>query len=162
VLTLLELPNLLGALEQLQQTAEAERVVGMATVVEALVARLGRPQALARAARVRAAATEQLGAWGHARYLAGSAEGERLHESGRFRPALEAARVLLSRAEAAGEAAYPEAAYDLATCYFRLGRALKVGGDAGAALAPLAEARQRFQKLANAGNANAAHMASVT
>src|SRR5262249_3135110 len=153
VLTLLELPNLLGALEHLQQTADAERVVGMATDVEALVASLGRPQALARATRVRTAATERLGAWGHARHLAGGAEVDRLLESGRFRAAVEAARALLRRAEAAGEAAYPEAAYDLAMCYFRLSRALEMGGDAGAALTPLAEARQRLQKLADAGDA---------
>src|SRR5205807_1246871 len=95
--------------------------------VEGLVARLGRPQAVARAVKVRAAATERLGAWSGARFLAESADLERLLASGRFRAALEAARALLSRAEAAGEGAYPGAAYDLAGCYFNLGRALRMG-----------------------------------
>jgi hypothetical protein len=40
----------------------------------------------------------------------------------------------------------------LALCHFRLGRALKMSGDPQSALTPLAEARARFQKLAEAGN----------
>jgi len=50
-LTLLELPNLLAMLDWLQDRWSPERVVGLATDVEQIVANLGRPQALARSTR---------------------------------------------------------------------------------------------------------------
>ena len=69
-LTLLELPNLLAMLDWLQARWPPERVVGLAQNVERLVAELGRPQALARATRVREQAAQKLGDWSHARFLA--------------------------------------------------------------------------------------------
>ncbi|MBI2926926.1 MAG: tetratricopeptide repeat protein [Verrucomicrobia bacterium] len=87
---------------------------------------------------------------------------QRLLDAGRAADAVPAARRLLARAQAAGESAFPEAAYDLALAHLSLGRALRRSGDPQSALTPLAEARLRFQKLADAGNQSAARMASAS
>ncbi|HLE82709.1 MAG TPA: TIR domain-containing protein [Thermoanaerobaculia bacterium] len=158
-LTLLDLPNLLPALEHLARQAPPERVVDLADSLERLLAELGRPKALARASRVRERAAAGLGEWSHARFQADFAAIDRLFEAGRSGEAVKAARGLLAQAEAAGEAAFAEAAYDLALCHFRLGCALGGSGDAAAALASLAEARGRFETMADAGIDAAARMA---
>jgi len=158
-LTLLELPNLLEMLAWSLGRQAAERVVTLAGQVERLVAHLGRPQALARATRVREQAARALGEWSHARFLAEYAAIERMTERGDLPAAYAAVQELLAKGLAVGEAAYPGAAYDLAMMHFRLGRTLQIGGAAEAALIPLAEAQRRFQALADAGDKNAEHMA---
>jgi tetratricopeptide (TPR) repeat protein len=102
-----------------------------------------------------------LGEWSHASFLAESAKIDRLLDRGDLPSAYEAAQQLLDRSLAAGEEAYPEAKYDIAMAHIRLGRVLNMGGAAEAALPPLAEARRRFQALADAGGAAAAGMASA-
>ena len=166
VLTLLELPNLLAALDALsaalaEESAEAEQVVDMATSLEGLLEYLGRPRALDRVVRMRGEAAKKLGDWSHALHEAESAKIDRLLGAGRFGEAVEHARALAGRATAAGEAAYAEAAYDLAMASFKLGRALKRSGDAEAALASLGDARKHFSRLAASGDADAEGMASV-
>ncbi|MEK7405603.1 MAG: hypothetical protein AAB225_10895 [Acidobacteriota bacterium] len=69
------------------------------------LANLGRPRALALAAKIRAGAAERLG-WGRARFEAERAGVERLLDEGRLHEAVAAARALLAMAEAAG--AYEE------------------------------------------------------
>jgi tetratricopeptide (TPR) repeat protein len=160
-LTLLELPNLLALLNHAADTLPPEEVVDLAYRVEALFARLSRPQALALAVRVRAAVAQRLGAWSHAQYLNADKNIDRLLEQGDFPAAYAAAQQLLARCQSTGADAYPGAAYDSAMAYFLLGRVLKRGGAAEEALAPLAEAQQRFQSLAEEGNASAANMASA-
>ena len=145
-LALLELPNLLPALERLRGTADAARVVGIATQIETLLKNLGRPRALARAARIREGAAKELGEWGHARFLADGAAVDRLADAGRYSEAVQAARASLEQAQAAGEHAFPEAAYDLAMAHFSLGRTLVMAGAAGAALEPLAAAGGQVAK----------------
>ena len=159
-LTLLELPNLLAALEHLSPTADVARVIEMATSLEGLVAHLGRPKIMARAEKVRADAVQRLGGWSHARFQAGRAAVERLLDAGRHAEAVTSASSLLQHAEAAGESAYERAAYDVATAHFVLGRALQMSGEAERALAHLEEARKRFQTLADAGNQGALGMMS--
>ncbi len=161
VLTSLDLANLLGALEHLAATAEAELAVGVATQIEGQLQFLGRPKALARASRARAVAAAKLGGWSHARCLADSQAVDRLLDAGRFPEAIAAARAVLARAQAAGEGAYGAAAYDTALAHLRVGRAVRMGGDAASALAFLDQARDRLQRLAGAGNLNAAAMASA-
>ncbi len=161
-LTVLDLANLLAALEHVGATASAEAVVAMAGRIESLLQPVGRPRALARASRVREAAMAGLGEWSHARFIAESEAVDRLIEAGRFAEAVAGAQSILERAQAAGEAAFAEAAYDMAVAYFRLGRALRMGGNAAAALEPLREARQRFQALADGGTVTAARMASAS
>ena len=160
-LTLLELPNLLRMLAWAQENLPPEQMVGLAGQMETLLAQLGRPQALAQATQVREGAAQALGQWSHARYLTESANVRRLLERGDLPGAHVAARQLLQRCLAGGEGAYPGAAYDIAMAHFSLGRVLRFMGAAEAALAPLAEAQQRSQRLADAGNTSAARMASA-
>ena len=161
VLTVLELPNLLAALDALHASAEAVTVVDMATSLEGLLEYLGRPQALARVVLVREASAERLGDWSNARFNAESAKIDRLLQAGRFAEAEGLARALVRRAESAGESAYAGAAYDLAMASFRLGRVLRMSGSADAALASLRDARERFSQLAASGDAGAEGMAAV-
>jgi tetratricopeptide (TPR) repeat protein len=160
-LTLLEFHNILAMLDWLQARWPSERVVDLAQKVERLVANLGRPQALARATRVREQAGQKLGDWSHASFQSEASNIDRLLERGDLPEAHTATKQLLEKCFAAGETAFPQAAYDIAEAYFRLGRVLQMGGAAEAALAPLAEAQRRFQELVNAGDANAKRMAAV-
>jgi tetratricopeptide (TPR) repeat protein len=160
-LTLLELPNLLEMLAWSLGRQAAERVVKLAGQVETLVANLGRPQALARATRVREQAARALGEWSHAQFLTEDATIDRLTERGDLPTAYAATQELLAKGLAAGEAAYPGAAYDLAIMHARLGRVLSMGGAAEAALAPLAETQRRLQALADAGDKSAERMAGA-
>jgi len=161
-LTLLELPNLLAMLDWLQDRWSPERVVGLATDVEQIVANLGRPQALARSTRIREKAAQKLGDWSHARFVSESSHIDRLLERGDLPAAHAAAQELLGKCLGAGEKAFHEAAYNTAHAHVLLGRVLKSGGAAEGALAPLEEAQRRFQELANEGNARAERMASAT
>ncbi len=160
-LTLLELPNLVALLAWIQDKAPPSQVIALASAVEALLANLGRPQALAQATAARERAARALGAWSPARFLAESANIDRLLERGDLPAAHDAAQKLLQRSLAAEEAAYPGADYDVAWAHFKLGRVLNMGGAAEAALQPLAEARRRCQALADAGDTGAERMASA-
>ena len=160
-LTLLELPNILAVLAWFQETALPEKAVAVATRVEALLAPLGRPHALAQATAVRAQADQALAEWSHARFSAESQNIDRLRECGDLHAAYTVAQRLLERYLAAGDAAYQGAAYDIAVAHYHLGRTLASLGAAEAALHPLTEAQQRFQVLAEAGNAGASHVAAV-
>jgi tetratricopeptide (TPR) repeat protein len=160
-LTLLEMPNLMAMLRWMQQRDAPEVVVEVAQRVEALLSRLGRAQALAEATRVREQAAERLGKWSHARYLTESAGIDRLLEGGSLQSAYTAAQQLLQLSLEAGEEAFPEADYDIAVAYVKLGRVLKRGGAAEEALTQLTEGQRRFQALADAGNTNAEVMAAT-
>ena len=81
-LTLLELPSLLTMLAWAEEEMLAEDVVDLASQVERLLAEMGRPQALAVVTRVREGAARALGEWSHARFLAESANIDRLRERG--------------------------------------------------------------------------------
>jgi len=150
----------LAVLAWLQETALPEQVVEVATRVEALLARLGRPHALAQATAVRAQAAQALAGWSRAGFHAESENIDRLEERGDLHAAYTAAQRLLERCLAVGDAAYQGAAYDVAYAYWHLGRTLLSLGDAEAALQPLTEAQQRFQMLAETGKTSASRMAS--
>jgi tetratricopeptide (TPR) repeat protein len=154
-LTRLELPNLLAMLSRTQERAAPEVVVNLADSVETLLSNLGVPQALTRATQAREHAARRLGEWGHARYLTESAGVDRLLERGEMQAAHTAARELLERCLAAGEEAYPGAAYDIAYTYWLIGRVLNMGGAAESALAHLEEALRRLKVLAEAGQRDA-------
>jgi tetratricopeptide (TPR) repeat protein len=160
-LTLLELPNILAVLAWFQETALPEKAVAVATRVEALLAPLGRPHALAQATAVRAQADQALAEWSHARFSAESQNINRLRERGDLHAAYTAAQRLLERCLADGDAAYQGAAYDIAVAYYHLGSTLASLGAAEAALHPLTEAQQRSQVLVEAGNAGASYVAAV-
>jgi hypothetical protein len=152
--TLLELASFLAALEHLAESGSPERVVALATNLEALQTPLNRPRALARVVEIRAAIAQRLGEWSHARFLAEATAIERLIDKGHYREAVAAAQALHTKREATGEA-YDGAAYDGAVAQVTLGRALRRSGGAEVGLPQLESARQRFERL------NQARMGSV-
>jgi tetratricopeptide (TPR) repeat protein len=162
-LTLLELPNLLALLVWLPERATLETVIDLALRMERLLANLGRPQALAQATHARERAMQRLDttAWTRHHFLSESANIDRLLERGQLPAAYQAAQALLVRALSSGAQAYPRADYDIAMAHKHLGDVLRMGGAAKTALPPLAEARRRFEALADAGNTSATRMASV-
>jgi tetratricopeptide (TPR) repeat protein len=103
-----------------------------------------------RVARVREAAAAALGeGWSHARFEASRTRIEQQLAAGQLREALAGAQQLLHQAQAAGEAAYADADFDLANAFILLGRVLKTGGGAEQALPLLQEAGRRFEAIAN-------------
>ncbi|MBZ5618687.1 MAG: tetratricopeptide repeat protein [Acidobacteriia bacterium] len=153
-LALLELPNLLAMIEHIRKTAEAERVVELATHIEALIAPLGRARALARVVEIRSDAARRLGAWSHVQFDAERIAIDRSMDHGRIREATDLARSLLAKMNVAGDAVYEEAPYDIAGAHFTLGRALKLSGASEEAVEHLDEAHRRFQKLGAASMMN--------
>lgn len=171
-LLLLELPNLLAALRawcaameaaahppatgpaaHLLPDATPEAVINFAIQMEGLLAPLGRREALAEAAALRTRAARLHAAQPdrgltHAAFLAAGATIDRLLGAGRFAEAARAAQALVQQCEAAPDDAFPLLAGDRAQAHATLGRALKKAGDPRAALAPLAQARERFESLA--------------
>jgi tetratricopeptide (TPR) repeat protein len=155
-LTLLELPNFLAALAYLGRNRPPEFVVELATSLEQIVAKLNRPKGLARIVEIRIAAARNLAELSHAQFEAERASVDRLIDQGRLEEAVQAARALNSRCEAAGKAGYEGAAYDGAVAQITLGRALQKSGDAQAAIPHLEQARDRFERLNRSGMAGAA------
>jgi len=162
-LTLLELPNLFALLDRSQAVADPETTIARATYLYGLLQRLGKPRLLERVARVREAAAAALGEGpSHASFLASLSRIEEQLAAGQLREALAGAQQLLQQAQAAGEAAYVYADYDLAMACILLGRVLQIGGGAQQALPLLQEAGWRFEAIANATDNKAAErMASV-
>lgn len=154
-LTLLELPNLLAALEGVLARLGPEESVEFVICLESLLADLGRSAALKRVVAVRTQAAQLLPVWGHARFQAERMAVERLLGEGNLPAALMKAKTLLEKSQAVGEASYPEASYDMAMAHFLLGRVLKVSGNPQAALGHLVESRQRFQALGEPGQSMA-------
>ena len=157
----LELPNLLALLRDNQQSAPAEQTARIASQLEQLLASLGIASALAEAAAARERASQALLGWSRARFETERLRIERLRDSEALEEALQAARQLLRQCQEAGADAYPGAGYDQARAHFQLGKLLKMASAAEPAARELAEARQQFQALAEAGNASAARMAAV-
>jgi tetratricopeptide (TPR) repeat protein len=162
-LTLLELPNLFALLDRTQAVAEPETTIERATSLYSLLQGLGKPRLLERVARVREAAAAALGEGpSHARFQASRTRIEQQLAAGQLREALAGAQQLLQLAQAAGEAAYADADYDLAMACFSLGRVLKEGGRAQQALPLLQEAGRRFEAFAlKRPGVGAERMASV-
>jgi tetratricopeptide (TPR) repeat protein len=156
-LTLLELPNLFALLDRSQAVADPETTINRSTSLYSLLRNLGKSRLLERVARVREAAAAALGeGWSHARFEARRTRIEQQLAAGQLREALAGAQQLLQQAEAAGEAAYAGAEYDLAMAFVLLGRVLRIGGGAQQALPLLQEAGRRFEAIANANDNKAA------
>jgi len=147
-LTLLEIPNLFALLDRSQAVADPETTIDRATSLYSLLQSLGKPRLLERVARVREAAAAAVGeGWSHARFAASSSRMVQQLEAGQLREALVGAQQLLQEAQAAGEAAYAEAEYDLAVAFFWLGRVMRVCGGVHQALPLLQEAGRRFETI---------------
>ncbi|HEV7401972.1 MAG TPA: tetratricopeptide repeat protein [Chthoniobacteraceae bacterium] len=148
-LTVLELPNLFALLDLVQRAGHPEATIDLATSLYSLLQMLGKPRLLERVGQVRdaaAAALEKQGdAWNHARFQAARTRVEQQRGGGQLRAAFDGAQQLLQRARTAGEQAYPNADYDLATACFLLARLLQTAGGSEQAVPLLDEARQRFE-----------------
>jgi tetratricopeptide (TPR) repeat protein len=148
-LTVLQLPNLLALLDLVQRAGDAEATITLSTLLYSLLQFLGKPRLLERVGQVRDLAAATLGdAWNSARFQAMRTRIEQQLGSGRMREAVEGARELLQRARVAGEAAYPDADYDLAIAVFFLARMERLAGMVDEAMSLLDEARQRFEAVA--------------
>ncbi|MBF0340315.1 MAG: tetratricopeptide repeat protein, partial [Magnetococcales bacterium] len=154
-LTLLELPNLLAALEQGEERLSPEGAVAFAAGLEQLLADLGRPAALARAVEARTRAAARVPAWGKARFEAERLTVKRLLAAGNLPEAHEKAQRLLRQCQTGGD--YPGADHDLAMAHTLLGQVLRAAGQAGEALECQVAARRLF---ANLGGENGQRMAS--
>lgn len=164
-LTLMGLPNLVAFLNRVQAAGDAETTISLSTTLQLLLQNLGRPWLLARIAQARDAAARSLAdvAWSHARFEAERARCEQLLTAGHVSEALSETQKLHDMMLAAGEEAYGDADYDLATACWMLGRTLQQSGYAGAALPLLEEARRRFEAVEQrAPGCGAARMASVS
>jgi tetratricopeptide (TPR) repeat protein len=149
-LTLLELPNLFALLDRSQAVADPDTRIQQATSLYSLLQALGKLRLLERVARVRDAAAAALGErLSHARFEASRTRIQQQLAAGQLREALAGAQQLLQQAQAAGEAAYVSADYDLAMAYFFRGRVLHIGGGSEQALPLLQEAGRRFEAIAN-------------
>ncbi|MBF0162851.1 MAG: tetratricopeptide repeat protein [Magnetococcales bacterium] len=147
-LTLLDLNNLLAGLELAASQWPAERVLPWVSDLNAALRDLGKPSALRQVESVRARLVGQLGeGWSHLRFITEQGHIENRGQEGDMGGALTSAQSLLQRCLAAGEAAYPEAAYDLALAYTMAGLYTCEVGAAAQAIPLLQEARVRFQAL---------------
>ncbi len=153
-LTLLELPNLMALLDWLPLHRDPAAVSQWAGRIEQLLANLGRPAALARAVAVREAAADHLEEWNDARCEADMATNQGMLRKGDLSGALGDVKRILGLC-----LSQPTHPFNVARAYFRLGRVLRMGGAAGAALEPLTEAQRRFGAIPD--NASAARMASA-
>jgi len=157
-LTALDLANLLAAVHDAARTAEPAETVDIAEGLETLLQQLGRPSALKQVIALREQAARRLSEWSHATFTAAKAAIERQMAD---RPDEAAARALLRRAEAGGEQAFPEAAYDIALSHKLLGEVLSRRGAVDEALVPLHDAQRRLEIIAAGGNEQATRMASA-
>lgn len=162
-LTRLELPNLMALLTEVERAGQAEATIDLCTSLHLLLQARARPRLLQRVAAARDAAQAALGdGWSHARFEAEWPRIEQLLDRGQLQDAFNAAQTLRQRAQAAGEAAYADADYDLAMACWLLARILRTAGAPGAALPLLDEARQRFEHVEAARpGCGAARMAAV-
>ncbi len=158
----LELPNLLALLRDCLTQPLPERTARLASQMEQLLTHLGVPAALAEAISTRERAGQALPGWSRTRFETERLRIERLHDSKSLEDAVQAARQLVRQCQDVGADAYPGASYDKARAHFELGKLLKKASAAEPAIRELTTARQQFQILAEAGNANADRMAAVT
>jgi len=147
-LTVLELPNLFALLDLVQRAEDAEATIQLATLLYSLLRFAGKPRLLERVAQARDTSAATLGkSWNHALFQAQVTRIEHELEYGQLREALDSARELLGRAQAAGERAYPHADYDLAYGYWLWARVLLNTGGSEKALPLLDEAQRRFESV---------------
>jgi tetratricopeptide (TPR) repeat protein len=147
-LTLLELPNLFALLERAHRATDVEATIDLATAIYSLLQGFGKPRLLQRVAQARDTAAAALSqTWNHARFLAQGTRIEQQLRDGRLREAFAGAQELLRRAREAGEAAYPNADYDLAMSCSLLGQVLSRSGAPEQALPILNEAVERFESI---------------
>jgi tetratricopeptide (TPR) repeat protein len=158
-LTLLELPNLIALLDDIQQKGEAKEIVDIAVDIEGLLQSLGRRQILNKVVAVREKVEKGLTKWNNTSFNAAKCQIERFLEKGLLSPALTAAKELLEKSIASGENAYPEASYNIGMAKALIGRILDMSGDSETALSYLESAKRQFDRLSMDGNKTVQRMA---
>ncbi len=153
--------NLVAMLSLLEQQSTPEQIVDQADTVESLFSRLGRPQVVQLAQRIREKMAAEMTGWGHAQFLHKNAAVDRLSEEGNLTAAFQQAQALLEQCKLAGPQAYTGADFDIAVAHINLGRVLSLGGRSEQALPYLQAAQQQFIAMAEAGNIGAERMASA-
>ena len=125
-LTLLDLNNLLAGMERAAEQWPAERAIQWTSRMTAMLHELGKKSAQQQVAALRVRLVAQLGeGWSLLRFNAALDHIQNLAQQGALGETLAAAQTLLQQCLAVGEAAYPEAGYDLAqwrrtTCQSKL------------------------------------------
>jgi len=159
---LIELLAVVMAIENQVQASSltAEEGVELLWPLESLVAKIGRRRALLLVRNVRERLAIQISMWSHASFNADSEEVDRLLEAGNIGVAFELVTRLRERAANARNS-FPEAEYDYALACFKLGRVLRMSGNAKQALDVLDEAEDLFDALVQANDSDAERMWSV-
>ena len=163
VLTALELPNLFALLEHLEPGPNADEVVYLTTRLFSLFQSLGKPRLLDRVMQAHAAAEATMNrAWNHGHFNALGVKVEYQLARGQLHEALNGADHLLRRSEAAGNAAYAGADYDLAMAHLQFARVLQTAHRSERALQHLDKAQGLFQAVGlQRPSSGAAWMVSV-
>jgi tetratricopeptide (TPR) repeat protein len=160
-LTMLELPNLMALLNNMQQKKSAEEVFDTARQIEALLQNIGRRQILQQVIAVREKAEKKLKKWNNTSFVSAANRIEHLLNNGSLNSAQTAAQDLLKKSLTAGEDAYPEAAYNIGLANFLLGSVLKKSGASETALTYLESAHTQFDSLSRSGNKMAQSMVAA-
>lgn len=144
----LELPNLLLLLTWMCGKETPEKIVYLAAKIEQILSESGQQRELKEVIAIREEIALKLVGWSHASFESKRATIDRLVEQEAIRAAYLAAQELLGHSLDAGEQIYPEAAFDIAMAYCRLGSVLSAIGDMDNSLPLLTEALHRFLRLA--------------
>ncbi|MGH8490654.1 MAG: hypothetical protein ACREXS_17770, partial [Gammaproteobacteria bacterium] len=146
----LELANFMEMLQWIQGRESPEEVAMIGGKMESILVRLGRARELAWVVKMRQEAEGMIDEWSLVRLNAHIASVTRFMDQGALQSAEAEAQQLLQRCLAAGENAYPEAAYGVALAFRTVGLVQKELGAAEAALRSLNEAKRRSQLLTDA------------
>ncbi len=155
-LTLMELPNLIKAMEYVQAQEVPEVTLDRATLFEQLIAHLDKPDILAKVKAIQEEEKRKSSEWAPERFEALRMHVEKYLELGNLPQALSVAQVLLDKCIKSGEQSYDGADYDTAEAYVLLGRVLRMGGASENALQSINEAIKRFEQIASLKKSNAA------
>ncbi len=148
-LTRFQSANYIAALEYLALTETPARIVRLVVALEEIIALQKGSRALERLRVVRARLTNRSHQWSHSRFLAESADCDRLIEEGRVREAIEAAKSIYEETRSVGDKAYQGADLDGSVAQWRLGRALMMSGEWDNAIHHLDIAIQHFHSIGN-------------
>lgn len=148
-LIILELPNLLAALDEFARSESAERTIGLSMFIEGALQYLNyRSKSLQRVLRVReTAAKASDDVRSGIRLEFESTIIDRLLNDGFTREAVVIAQKFLHRSLATEDDSHDEAHVHKAQAYYRLGKAMRSAGTAEEALIPLHKATWHLQRI---------------
>lgn len=145
-------PNINAVLDEIEEklqesTMDPEISMNTISQIESLLKPLNLSRAVLKTGRIRALASKQLMEWGHANFLHRKSEIEMLTEEGSYTAASTVAKALLSKFQELGDAAYPEADYDLAMAHLINGKIQNHLGLSKEGLGNCFQANERFKAI---------------